>query len=153
MREIKILWWGVYWGNFSRWAGIEKIVSWLGGDFLNTPSKDNHVTEYPEIKIFFLKTTLNTKLDGCPSLPFQPDPSFVRIAEVYHRPLDPFLQGEILFLGEVVIFLCLEGGDDCKDLVESFLSGGKSVKIPTLIVLTCKSVVQFLVHHEFENIW
>ena len=153
MREIKILWWGVYWGNFSRWAGIEKIVSWLGGDFLNTPSKDNHVIEYPEIKIFFLKTTLNTKLDGCPSLPFQPDPSFVRIAEVYHRPLDPFLQGEILFLRELVIFLCLEGGDDCKELVESFLSGGKSVKISTLIVLTCKSVVHFLVHHEFENIW
>ena len=125
----------------------------VGGDFLNTPSKDNHVTKYPEIKIFFLKTTLNTKLDGYPSLPFQPDPSFVRIAEVYHRSLDPFLLGEILFLGELVISLCLGGGDDYKDLVESFLSGGKSVKISTLIVLTCKSVIQLLVHHQFENIW
>ena len=65
-----------------------------GGDFPNPPSRDNHVTEYSEIKICFLKTTFNAKLDGCSSLPFQPNPSFVRIAKGYHKSLDPFLMGK-----------------------------------------------------------
>ena len=40
----------------------------------------------------------NAKLDGCPSLPFQPNPFFVRIAKGYHKSLDPFLLGEKLSL-------------------------------------------------------
>ena len=71
----------------------------------------------------------NAKLDGCPSLPFQPNPFFVRIAKGYHKSLDPFLLGEKLSLGELVISLCLGGEDDHKNLEDSFLSGGTSAKI------------------------
>lgn len=71
------LWWernknlvaGSLLGKIFPGGGMRKLLA-AGGDSSNSPSRDNHVTEYPDIKICFLKTTLNTKLDGCLSLPF-----------------------------------------------------------------------------------
>ena len=71
----------------------------------------------------------NAKLDGCPSLPFQPNPFFFLFSKGYHKSLDPFLLGEKLSLGELVISLCLGGEDDHKNLEDSFFFFFTSAKI------------------------
>ena len=47
-------------------------------------------TEHPDIKIYFLENTLNTKPDRCAILPFQPDPLSSELFEVTIVSSSPF---------------------------------------------------------------